>query len=171
MLWYVTGALILVLLLRQAQHRLALSRAKHRSIAGHSRMARRIAALIPHYQYDAASFFSRDDAPPEVAAKRCAGFWQLSALYTERFRNSAALTNEVQETVSDLQFTARYRVPFQFSRLVREHLRGGAFLRSSSGTTVTALDGNPFLDLSASYGVNLCGYDFYKEYIERGRDR
>src|ERR1700684_1229932 len=171
MLWYVAGALILLMLLRQGQHRLALSRAKHRSIAGHSRMARRIAGLIPHYEYDDARFFSADDAPPEIAAQRRAGFFRLSALYGERFRHSAALTDEIQETVSDLQFTARYRVPFQFSRLVREHLRGGAFLQSSSGTTVTDLDGNRFFDLSGSYGVNLFGYDFYKECIERGSER
>jgi glutamate-1-semialdehyde 2,1-aminomutase len=171
MLWYVAGALILLILLRQAQHRLALSRAKHRSIAGHSRMARRIAGLIRHYEYDEARFFSADDAPPEIAAQRRAGFFRLSALYGERFRQSAALTDEIQETVSDLQFTARYRVPFQFSRLVREHLRGGAFLQSSSGTTVTDLDGNRFFDLSGSYGVNLFGYDFYKECIERGSER
>jgi glutamate-1-semialdehyde 2,1-aminomutase len=62
-------------------------------------------------------------------------------------------------------------VPFQFSRLVREHLRGGAFLQSSSGTTVTDLDGNRFYDLTGSYGVNLFGYDFYKECIERGSER
>jgi glutamate-1-semialdehyde 2,1-aminomutase len=171
MLWYVAGALILLLLLRQAQHRLALSRAKHRSIAGHSRMARRIAGLIPHYEYDEARFFSADDAPPEIAAQRRAGFFRLAALYGERFRRSAALTDEIQETVSDLQFTARYRVPFQFSRLVRQHLRGGAFLQSSSGTTVTDLDGNRFFDLSGSYGVNLFGYDFYKDCIERGSER
>ena len=171
MLWYVAGALILLILLRQAQHRLALSRAKHRSIAGHSRMARRIAGLIPHYEYDESQFFSADDAPPEIAAQRRAGFFRLSALYGERFRLSAALTDEIQETVSDLQFTARYRVPFQFSRLVREHLRGGAFLQSSSGTSVTDLDGNRFFDLSGSYGVNLFGYDFYKECIERGSER
>src|ERR1700681_2961014 len=171
MLWYVAGGLILVILLRQAQLRLALSRAKHRSIAGHSRLARRIAALIPHYEYDDARFFSADDAPPEVAAKRCAGFWQLSALYAERYRKSAALTAEVHDSVSDLQFTARYRVPFQFSSMVREHLQGGTFLQSSSGTTVTDLDGNCFFDLTGSYGVNLFGYDFYKECIERGSER
>ena len=171
MLWYVAGALILVILLRKTQLRLALSRAKHHSIAGHSRIARRIAALIPHYEYDDVRFFSADDAPPEVAAKRRAGFMQLSALYAERYRKSAALTDKVQEAVSDLQFTARYRVPFQFSRTVREHLQGGAFLQSSSGTTVTDLDGNCFFDLTGSYGVNLFGYDFYKQCIERGSER
>ena len=171
MLWYVTGASILVLLLHLAQSRLALSRAKHRSIAGHARIARCIAALIPHYEYDEAEFFCADDAPAEVAARRRAGFFQLAALYRERFANTAALTDQIQETVSDLQFTARYRVPFQFSRLVREQLRGGAFLQSSSGTTVTDLDGNRFFDLTGSYGVNLFGYDFYKECIERGCER
>jgi glutamate-1-semialdehyde 2,1-aminomutase len=173
MLWYeyVAGALMLVILLRAGLRRLALSRAKHRSIAGHSRIARRIAALIPHYEYDEQRFFRADDAPADVAAQRRAGFDRLAALYAERFRNSAALTDEIEDMMSDLQFTARYRVPFQFSRLVRERLRGGAFLQSSSGTTVTDLDGNRFFDLTGSYGVNLFGYDFYKECIERGSAR
>ena len=33
---------------------------------------------------------------------------------------------------------------------------------------MTDLDGNRFFDLTASYGVNVFGYDFYKETIERG---
>ncbi|MFI4868266.1 MAG: aminotransferase class III-fold pyridoxal phosphate-dependent enzyme [Steroidobacterales bacterium] len=171
MLWYVGGTLVLLILLHQARLRLALSRAKHGSLTGHARLARRIAALVPHYEYDQARFFSADDAPAEVAARRRAGFEQLAAFYSERYRKSAALTAQVEEAVSDLQFTARYRVPFQFSRLVRERLHGGAFLQSSSGTTVTDLDGNSFFDLSGSYGVNLFGYDFYKECIERGSER
>jgi glutamate-1-semialdehyde 2,1-aminomutase len=171
MLWYVAGALILMLLLRKAQLRVALSRAKHRSITGHSRIARLVAARIPHYEYGDAQFFNADDAPPEIAATRRAGFMQLSALYAQRYRKSAALTDEIEETVSDLQFTARYRVPFQFSRIVRENLQGGAFLQSSAGVMVTDLDGNSFFDLTGSYGVNLFGYDFYKECIERGSER
>jgi glutamate-1-semialdehyde 2,1-aminomutase len=170
MLWYVAGALVMVILLHKAQLRLALSRAKHRSMAGHSRLSRRIAALIPHYEFDDAAFFSADNAPPEVAARRRAGFTQLAALYAERYRKSAALTARVRETLSDVQFTSRYRVPFPFSRVVREQLQGGAFQQSSSGTTVTDLDGNSFFDLTGSYGVNLFGYDFYKECIERGSE-
>ena len=45
--------------------------------------------------------------------------------------------------------------------------RAGTFLESSSGVTVTDLDGNVFYDLTGSYGVNLFGYDFYKDCIER----
>ncbi|MGH8231970.1 MAG: aminotransferase class III-fold pyridoxal phosphate-dependent enzyme [Steroidobacteraceae bacterium] len=171
MLWYVSAALILGLLLHLAWQRLTLSRAKHRSLSGHARLARRIAALVPFYDYDEQRFFRADDAPPEIGERRRCGFMQLSALYGARFRASAALTEQLRDSVSDLQFTSRYRVPFQFSRMVREHLRGGSFLQSSSGVTVTDLDGNQLFDLTGSYGVNLFGYDFYKECIERGAAR
>jgi glutamate-1-semialdehyde 2,1-aminomutase len=168
MLWYIAGALILIVLARKAQLRILLSLAKHRSLTGHARLARRIARLIPHYDYGEDEFFAADDAPAEVAGQRRAAFLKLAELYAQRYPTGAALTREVAQSVSDLQFTARYRVPFQFSRRVREQLRGGAFLESSSGTTVTDVDGNRFFDVSGSYGVNLFGYDFYKECIDRG---
>ena len=59
-------------------------------------------------------------------------------------------------------------MPFPYSRFVRRHLTAGAFLHSSAGVTVTDLDGNRFFDLAASYGVNVFGYDFYKQAIELG---
>ncbi|HEY1724471.1 MAG TPA: aminotransferase class III-fold pyridoxal phosphate-dependent enzyme [Steroidobacteraceae bacterium] len=171
MLWYVPAALILALLLPKAWQRLRLSRAKHPSVSGHARLARRIAGLMPFYEYDQRRFFNADDAPAEIAERRRAGFMQLAALYADRFPKTSALTDEVRDSLPDLQFTARYRVPFQFSRLVREQLRGGSFLQSSSGVTVTDLDGNQLFDLTGSYGVNLFGYDFYKGCIERGAAR
>jgi len=168
MLWYFVAALLLMIVLRKVQLRLVLSLAKHGSLSGHARLARLIARRLPHYEFDERRFFSADDAPPEVAARRRAGFMRLAALCLERYPQGAALTREVEEALSDLQFTARYRVPFQFSGMVRRHLRGGAFLQSSAQSTLTDVDGNRFFDLSGSYGVNLFGYDFYKECIERG---
>ena len=53
--------------------RLQLSRAKHPSLAGHSKMSRRIARLIPFYDYGEDRFFASDGAPTEVAARRRAG--------------------------------------------------------------------------------------------------
>ncbi|HEY4211890.1 MAG TPA: aminotransferase class III-fold pyridoxal phosphate-dependent enzyme [Steroidobacteraceae bacterium] len=167
---YIAGALILLVVLRKVQVRLQLSRAKHRSLAGHSKMSRRAAKLIPFYEYDESQFFRADGAPEEVAQGRRAAFMRLSALFSERFAKSAALSGEAQQTISDMQFTARYRVPFQFSSLVRKHLKGGSFLQSSAGTTVTDLDGNVFHEVSGSYGVNLFGYDFYKDCIARGSE-
>lgn len=151
--------------------RLALSRAKHGSLTGHVRWGQRIARQIAFYDYDDARFFAADDAPPEVAARRRAGFDRLSALYEACFAKTVAATKELREGLSDLQFTGRYRVPFQFSRLVRERLATGAFYLSSSGVTATDLDGNVFYDLAGSYGVNLFGHDFYKECIAEGAAR
>jgi glutamate-1-semialdehyde 2,1-aminomutase len=165
---YVLGALLLAVLLVKALTRLELSRAKHRSLAGHSKWSRRFAALVPFYEYDESQFFSADDAPDEVARARRAGFMRLASLYAQRFPKSAQLTAEVESGVSDMQFTSRYRVPFQFTRFVRKHFKAGSFLESSAGPTVTDLDGNRLYDLTGSYGVNVFGYDFYKGCIERG---
>jgi glutamate-1-semialdehyde 2,1-aminomutase len=171
MLWYVVGALILIVAVRKAQLRVALSLAKHRSLTGHARIARLVARLIPHYEYDETRFFAADEAPAEIASRRCAAFARLAELYAQRYPQGAALTRQVADSVSDLQFTARYRVPFQFSRLVRQQLPSGVFLQSSAGVTLTDVDGNRFFDVAGSYGVNLFGYDFYKECIERGSAR
>jgi glutamate-1-semialdehyde 2,1-aminomutase len=167
----IIGAVALVILFIRLRARLALSLAKHRSLAGHPRMARRIAALMPFYAYDEQQFFRADDAPDDIAARRRDGFRRLSGFWRQRFARTLALTAEAAAGVSDLQFTAAYRVPFQFSRLVRKHLPTGSFLASSSGVTVTDLDGNAFYDLTGSYGVNLLGHDFYKDCIARGAER
>jgi glutamate-1-semialdehyde 2,1-aminomutase len=151
--------------------RIELSRAKHRSLAGHSKMSRRVARLIPSYEFDIDDFFRADGAPQDVATKRQDGFFRLAATFGERFAKGRQLTKEAATQISDLQFTQAYRVPFPFSRLVRENLGAGSFMQSSSGVTVTDLDGNVFYDLTGSYGVNIFGNDFYKECIEIGEKR
>jgi glutamate-1-semialdehyde 2,1-aminomutase len=151
--------------------RIELSRAKHRSLAGHSKMSRRMARLIPFYEFDIDEFFRSDGAPKDVATQRQDGFFRLAALYQQRFAQSKKATAEAATQISDLQFTQAYRVPFQYSRLVKENLGAGSFLQASSGVTVTDLDGNVFYDLTGSYGVNIFGNDFYKECIEIGEKR
>ena len=73
MLWYLAAALIALIVLRKAQLRLILSRAKHRSLAGHARLGRFVTRLIPYYEYDETRFFCADDAPAEVAAPALPG--------------------------------------------------------------------------------------------------
>ncbi len=165
------AALGLLLLFNPLRLRLQLSLAKHRSLAGHARMQRRLARLVPFYEYDEERFFCADEAPQDIAAARRQGFLRLSDEFTRRFAVTAARTAELEGAVSDLQFTSRYRVPFQFSRLVREHFKAGSLLESSSGPLVTDLDGNRLYDVTGSYGTNLFGYDFYKECIRRGSER
>jgi glutamate-1-semialdehyde 2,1-aminomutase len=158
-------------LLPKLKRRLDLSRAKHRSLSGHSRIAKLVATLVPSYEYDTTRFFRSDGAAEEIAARRHAGFTRLAELFRTRFPETRRCTREVIDSISDLQFTDAYRVPFQYSHIVREHLGTGALVQSSSGTTVTDLDGNQLRDLTGSYGVNVFGYDFYKQCMERGLRR
>jgi glutamate-1-semialdehyde 2,1-aminomutase len=168
---YALGAIALAVALWALRRRLTLSLAKHRSLTGHVRMARRIAALIPFYEYDEAHIFRCDDPPEEIAGRRRAAFMRLAELYRTRFARTVARTRDIADDISDLQFTDAYRVPFQFSRFVRRHLTAGTFVQASSGVTITDLDDNHLYDLTGSYGVNVFGYDFYKACMERGQER
>lgn len=161
------GALAWVL--PKAKQRLELSRAKHRSLAGHSRIAKRIAGLLPGYNYDETVFFNSDGAGSAVVERRRDGFFKLAALYAARFPQSVAMTASAREIISDMQFTGRYRVPYQYTDFLSRHIKSGSFLKASQGVTVTDLDDNVFYDLTGSYGVNLLGYDFYKASIEAGQ--
>src|SRR5258706_6423391 len=151
--------------------RLALSRAKHRSLTGHAKMSRLAARLIPFYEFDIGDFFRSDGAPPAVASRRQDGFFRLAGLYQQHFAKGRQMTLQAATRISDLPFTEANRVPFQYSRLVREHLGTGAFMESSAGVTVTDVDGNVFYDLTGSYGVNIFGNDFYKECIAKAEGR
>jgi glutamate-1-semialdehyde 2,1-aminomutase len=153
------------------RQRIALSRAKHRSLAGHSRIARRIARLIPGYAYDEQRFFSSDDATPAVAARRRAGFDRLCAEFERRHPIGTAMTSRARASLSDLQLTGNYRVPFQYVRYLRGRLTVGAFVQASSGQVLRDVDGNPLYDLTGSYGVNLLGYDAYKRCIDAGAQK
>ncbi len=160
---------VLAWALPKAKRRLELSRAKHRSLAGHSRIAKRIAGLLPGYAYDEDTFFNSDSADGPVVQRRRDGFARLAALYDARYPKSVAMTASARSIISDMQFTGRYRVPYQYTDYLTRHIKSGSFLQSSQGVTVTDLDGNVFFDLTGSYGVNLLGYDFYKSCIEAGQ--
>ncbi|PUE08358.1 aminotransferase class III-fold pyridoxal phosphate-dependent enzyme [Limnohabitans sp. T6-20] len=162
---------VLAALAPSLQRRIQLSRAKHRSLAGHSRMAKRLARWLPGYSFDEPAFFGCDDAPAEIQAGRRAAFFAMANTLQTRHRLSIEATAAARENISDMQFIAAYRVPFQFSRLVREHLKVGSFLQSAQGVQVTDLDGHVFYDLTGSYGVNVFGADFYKHTMTEGLAR
>ena len=166
-----TTAALVAAAWRPVRQRIELSLAKHRSLTGHSRMAKRFAALVPGYAYGEEQFYSCDGAPADIQALRREGFARLAATLGTRHEKSVALTREAREHISDLQFTGAYRVPFQFSAHVRRHLPVGAFLKSAEGVTVTDLDGQEFIDLTGSYGVNVFGHDFYRSCMAEGSAR
>ena len=155
---------------RRIKQRVELSRAKHRSLAGHPRIAKRISALLPNYSYTEDNAWGLDGAPPAVVAQRRAALNDLTTQLQQRFAKSLQSSVDIADSLSDLQFVSAYRVPFQFRPLAAKGLKIGSLVQSSNGVTVTDLDGNSFFDLTGSYGVNLLGYDFYKQCIDQGAD-
>ena len=156
-------ALASVVIAAWLPQRIRLSRAKARSLAGHVRMARRIARLVPFYEFSDARFFAADSAPAEISAARRRGFEALSRHIDRTRPHSQAALADLGTQVSDVAFIARYRVPFQFSRKVREELKTGILVERSHHVWLTDVDGNDWMDLGGAYGVNVFGYDFYKD--------
>lgn len=163
------GAFLLLLVKLRA--RLALSRAKHPSLRGHSRISRALAKLVPFYEYADEDVFRCDGAAAEVVARRKAGLAALKQRLDAMSPDSRERTAALEPAVSDMQFTNAYRVPFQFRSFAMRNFRVGAFADATDGVRIRDLDGNWSYDVAGSYGVNLLGYDFYKGCIERGVER
>ena len=169
-LFLILGGFTLLLLSRRALNRIKLSRAKHRSLTGHARIARLITNLIPAYHYNEEQFFNSDSAPAEALRRRREGFEWLRLEFQRRFRKSLDASAVASGALADLQFTSRYRVPFQYADYLRKHVRIPSIVVKSEGVLVEDLDGNCFYDLTGSYGVNLFGYDFYKTCIAQAQE-
>ncbi len=148
--------------------RIMLSRAKHRSLAGHTRLAQRLARLLPNYQFGAIDAFAADGAPADVEQCRHLAFRRLGKELQQRSPASSAMAARLRAHVSDAQFVDSYRVPFPFRDLVRDALPIAAIADASQASQIRDLDGNWFHDLGGSYGVNLFGSDFYKACLNAG---
>jgi glutamate-1-semialdehyde 2,1-aminomutase len=150
------------------RRRLQLSRAKHPSLRGHSRWSRRIARLIRFFEYDQDTFLVSDGAPESIARQRRAGVEALRRQARESSPATLRMNEALQGDVSDVRFTSAYRVPFPYRNQIPQELRYGSIVDETRGVQVKDIDGNWHYDLSGSYGVNVFGYDFYKECIAKG---
>lgn len=144
-----------------------LSRAKHPSLAGHQRWAKRLARWLPGYALQAPQAFALDGAPDDVVQARLQGWQALGQRLRERAPQTLALTAQARDGLPDLRLTGRYRVPYPFAELAAQ-LPVGAFWQRSEGPWLIDLDGQRYLDLTGSYGVNVLGLDFYKATMEEG---
>jgi glutamate-1-semialdehyde 2,1-aminomutase len=161
-------ALASIALLYKSFIRLRLSRAKHPSLLGHAKWSRRLARQVAAYSFDKHRFYSSDNAPQSVAASRRAGLARLTLAVIARSPRSLTYGAALEGIISDVNFTSAYRVPFPYRELLPKELRQVSVVEESAGVQIRDMDGNWRYDLSGSYGVNVFGYDFYKECIEQG---
>lgn len=164
-----TGSMAMMLwLFLRLKRRFELSRAKAPNLGGHVRWAKRIARLIPGYSYAPDHWYRVDRAPPHIAAIRRAGLVRLGESLQESSPLTIAATMASEPMISDLQFTRRYRVPFQFREELLRYLPVTSFWQRSQGNYLYDLDGKAYLDLTGSYGLNVFGTDFYKQCVQEG---
>ena len=116
-------------------------------------------------------FYRADGAGPREVERRTAGIARLARLFRENCPQSLAWGDSIRDSFSDLRFTDANRVPFPFARFMREHFNLAAVVTASDGPRVRDLDGNWTLDVSGAYGVNVAGYDRYKEWMRAGLER
>jgi len=169
-LQYSLYILLALYILRKIQIRLRLSMAKHPSLTGHSKMSRRVAKIVPTYHIEEDKFFCSDNAPDNIKEKRKAGFDKIAAHFSTTMEKSIAAGEQLENNVSDVDFTQAYRVPFQFSPFIKDKIKFATIVTQTRSNQVKDLDGNWTYDLSGSYGVNLFGYEFYKKCMQEGHE-
>ncbi len=165
---HVLIAAISLYLLYRIYHRLQLSAAKHPSLRGHAKMSRRLASWVPFFSYNEQQFFASDDAEEEQILQRKRSFHQLCLDLKQQSPNTISEAGTLP-SISDVNFTKNYRVPFPFRDYLNQHLKLGSMVKNAKGIQLEDLDGNWYYDLTGAYGVNLLGYDFYKECLEEAQ--
>lgn len=167
---YLIAFIVSIKLILLVKQRLELSLAKNPSLGGHVRWSKRFARLIPSYSYGEDRWFSCDGAPSSIVNQRKSALVQLGDDLVKQSPLTIERTVETKPMISDLQFTSNYRVPYQFTKVLQKYIQIGSFWKESEGVWLTDLDGNRFIDVTGSYGVNLFGLDFYKSCIQEGSE-
>ena len=131
--------------------------------------ARAAAPLIVSYSLEGDAYFAADGCSQEIAMRRKQGADRLSKRFDALTGPRGKAMNETLiNGLSDIRFTDTNRVPVQFQKETRRRYQVAAVTQVSKGCTLVDIDGGQSIDVSGSYGVNVCGYDAYKQFVERG---
>jgi len=125
------------------------------------------AKILPKYVIGEDRFFDCDGASKEVAERRRDSLRALSEKWKGKYPKSQQFSNDLKTMISDVRFTSGRCFP-AFNEVVNSYLDPSMALERTEGVDVVDIDGNNAMDISGSYGVNVCGYEKYKDFIEEG---
>jgi len=134
-------------------------------------LSRRLSNWVKSRDYTEEEFLHADGAPEACMEIRRKALDRLAKSLQARYGRSIAWANSIREGFSDLRFTDANRVPFPFVRVMREKFDLCSVVVASQGPKLQNLDGDWTIDVSGSYGVNVAGFDRYKEWIHKGWER
>lgn len=134
-------------------------------------LSRRLSRLVRAQSYSETELPGADGAGALLVDRRRRGLDRLAASFHEQHQQSVSWGRALREGFSDLRFTDASRVPFPFARAMREKFELCTVVTASRGPYLQNLDGAWTLDVSGSYGLNVAGFDRYKEWIQKGWER
>ena len=134
-------------------------------------VSRRLSNWVKSRDYTEQEFLRADGAGESWVKLRKQALDRLAIVLNVQHARSIAWASTIRESFSDLRFTDANRVPFPFVRVMREKFNLCSVVTASRGPKLQDLDGHWTLDVSGSYGVNVAGFDRYKEWIQKGWER
>jgi glutamate-1-semialdehyde 2,1-aminomutase len=135
------------------------------------KLSRTLSRWVKTNDYVGQEFFRADGAEEPIVTRRQRALDRLADFFQDEHPRSVAWGNEIREGLSDLRFTDAGRVPFPFARVMREKFNLCSVVTASKGPKLLDIDGHWSLDVTGSYGVNVAGYDQYKEWMQKGWER
>jgi glutamate-1-semialdehyde 2,1-aminomutase len=126
---------------------------------------------VKSYDYTDEEFLRADGAGEPWIELRHKALDRLAMFFQAHYAKSMAWGNAIRESFSDLRFTDANRVPFPFMCVMREKFNLCSVVTASKGPRLYDLDGHWSLDVGGSYGVNVAGFERYKEWLHKGWER
>ena len=169
--WMLLGLLCLVLVAARVGRKLVTALLTWRAVALMPALSRRLSRWVKSYHYTDEAFLRADGAGEPWIELRQKAIDRLAMFFQTQYARSMAWGNDIRESFSDLRFTDANRVPFPFMRVMREKFNLCSVVTASKGPRLHDLDGHWSLDVGGSYGVNVAGFERYKEWMQKGWER
>ena len=134
-------------------------------------VSRRLSTWVRGRPYREEEIPLADGAGEPWVTRRREGLDRLAARVRAQNTESTRWAESIRETFSDLRFTDASRVPFPFLPVMRAKFNLCSVVTESHGPRLKNLDGDWTIDVSGAYGLNVAGFDRYKEWIEKGWKR
>jgi glutamate-1-semialdehyde 2,1-aminomutase len=139
-----------------------------RALALTPAILRMLSSWVRSRSYSEEEFLRADGCGEQWLKLRRQALDGLATLLRAQGAKSIAWANELRESFSDLRFTDANRVPSPFMRVMHEKFPISSVVTASTGPHLRDLDGRLTLDVSGSYGLNVAGFDRYKQWITKG---
>src|SRR5580704_5746414 len=162
------GLLALALLAGLAFRKITTSFLTLRALALAPTLSRRVSDWVKSADYSENEVWGADGAGEGWVMLRKEAIDRLANFFRVHYAKSIAWGNEIRDSFSDLRFTDANRVPFPFMRVMRDKFQPSSVVTSSNGPHLRDLDDRLTLDVSGSYGLNVAGFDRYKDWIAAG---